>query len=208
MQIFGSSARENIKLTFSYYKLHPRSWTVCPWKDDPFLFGAERSLFKARKGLRKFGGICNCDSLTAKASGFATRKGVNRDEDVYLMFIKMKRYCTFAGFLWIKHICRNYPNICTVKNMCIIIYIYTYIYIQTRRGLRDSGRFAKIYLGCICVPWCQWIVRIQKRPMTGMVLYRNPTLDTYISQNHWHLESGMLSKYHILPTKTLKWIYL
>ena len=25
------------------------------------------------------------------------------------MFIKMKRYCTFAGFLWIKHICRNYP---------------------------------------------------------------------------------------------------
>ena len=27
----------------------------------------------------------------------------------------------------------------------------------------------------------------------------------YISQNHWHLESGILSKYHILPTKTLKW---
>ena len=112
---------KNIKLTFRHYKLHPRSLTVCRWKDDPFLCGAERSLFKARKGLRKFGGICNCDSLTAKASGFARGVGVNRDEDRYLMFIKMKGYCTFAGFSWIKHICRNYRNMCTVYNMYIII---------------------------------------------------------------------------------------
>ncbi len=128
---------------------------------------------KARKGLGSFGGIANGDSLTAKASWgfgvtFPKREARNRDEYIYIyiFFVKMKRFKHLQVSCGSKkHICQNYTTIC--------IHIYIYNIIISKAGLVPfvnlDGLPKYVYFGCICILRCQWIVRIQKRPMTGIL---------------------------------------